>query len=478
NLSVDFVASDVAMSYDLADPQFPEITLADEYMSDASLYQFEDYSTRVRVGSETDQIGSVNVKWKNAFGHENALLRFGAKSRVRDRDRGNEVEFWDFGEEGSFTLTEVMADDGYLPFIEGRYATNIQADYASLRDGISQKADLFVYDERRSREQSDSSTNDVEEQVDAFYGMASVEVGKWRGIVGLRSEDTSISFNANEVLIDQDRYDADNDGDVDEFIYLETRPTYGENQYGNSFSNAHVRYRWNERTTVIASYTNTIDRPNYAEVVPYRRVDVEDREIEEGNPELRPTLYTNLDFSVDYKLGEGGMLSFELFDQAVDDVIFSRETVVSGGVYDGFELERRENNASAQIRGLSFTWNQPLYLAMLPGGLSFNANYVRQDTELVYPFRPDEVLPVTGRPDSRLKLALNYQTKKIFAQLKLATSDESIYRVGNSPEKDRFRRPRERMDLSVSYKLQDKTRFYVEWENLTNAPELDNYEGE
>lgn len=475
--SADFVAKGVDLEYGLSDPRFPEILSTNTDLSDADLYVFEDLVELDRDDEESDKIASLNGKWKYPFGRENVYLRFGMKSRVRDQLRNFEYAYYgsDFGAD-QFMVSDVLGEGTELS--EGRYALEPVADPDRMGAYFDLHRGSLAYQERRSRERSDYASYGVEERVDAVYGMASVELGKWRGLFGLRQEATSISFNSNEVLLEKDSTDRDGDGNFDEIVYVGTNETYGANSYGNVFPNAHMRYLWGDRTTVIASYTNTIDRPRYSEVVPYRRVDLENREIGEGNPELKPTLYRNLDMSLDMKLGERSLLSLELFDRAVEDVIFARDSIVSGGLYDGYELRRQENNAAAQIRGMSLTWNQPIYLAYLPGDLSWNAKYTQQETEVVYPFRHGEVLPVTGSPGSRVRLALNYETKKLFAQLRLARSDSYLDRVNTDPDFDRYRVPSDQMDLMVSYKLQSKTRVYVEWDNLINSPANVSYEGE
>ncbi|MBK1875811.1 TonB-dependent receptor domain-containing protein [Pelagicoccus mobilis] len=475
--SMDFVAYGVDMQYDLAeDPRFPKISTTGVDLDDPSAYEFEDMIERSRFEDKSDTITSLNVKLNNVLGNHKAFVRFGMKSRLRDRVRDNEYAYNDSGfAPGDFTLSELPVYQTEV--LDGRYQIAPYAERGAFLDHLEGKRDSLIYDERRSREASDYSSNTVEEQVDALYGMASLEIGKWRGLFGVRQEETSISFTSNEVLLGKDLNDKDSDGDLDEIVYLDTKPTFGDNRYVNYFPNSQMRYKWNDWATLIASYTNTIDRPSYGEVVPYRRVDVEDKEISEGNPDLKPTLYRNLDMSLDMNVGPGAMVSVELFDRAVEDVIFAHQSIVSGGVYDGYELERQENNASAQIRGLSVSWNQPVNLVLLPEGFSLNAKYTQQETELVYPFRPDEVLPKTNSPDSRMRLALNYETRKVFAQLKFAHSDTVIYKVDSNPAKDRYRVPSDSMDLMVSYKVQDKTRLYFEWENKMGGSSYETYEG-
>lgn len=477
-LNADFVMSDVDLRYDLEDPKFPTfaITNGADY-NDSDAYVFEDATFRERINDETETLLSSNFKWRNAFGNERMILRLGMKSVTQDDLSGGESAYYDdYSGEGAFVLTDVMSTgSSSSPF--DRYPMNRKIDIDSMQAAMLPNLDSFEYNERRSRERSDSSAYFAEEQIDALYGMLDYRHEKWRSIVGIRQEITTVDFNSNEVLLGRDEADKDGDGDFEEIVYLSTTPTYGSTDYSNAFSNAHVRYRWSDRATFIASYTNTIKRPFYSQIVPYRRVDLEDREVEEGNPNLNPTLYANIDMSVDLQVGDDGLMSFELFDRQIDDFIFQRESVVQGGLYDGYELERLENSASAQKRGVSFTWNQPLKLPLIDEGFSFNANYVKQETELQYPSRPGEILPLSRSPEDEFKIALNYENDRIFAQLKIDQEDETLYQVGANPNEDIYVAPGSYMELNVSYQLQKKTRVYFEWANITNEPYFESYEG-
>jgi TonB-dependent receptor len=478
--SMDFVQTDVDLRYDIQDHRFPQVAATDgKDLFNPENFHLEDFMERDRIDDESDTIVSSKVKRKDLFGSEYFSLRMGLKSRARDNVLSYESAYYD-GQTGedAFWLSSAFKGDTGRDLLEGNYRLDMQVDKGLADSYIADNFDTFTYDERRSRERSDASSYEVEEQVDAYFGMVDFNRGKWRSLVGMRQEDTSIAFQSNEVLLGKDALDKDGDGDFEEFVYLATNPTTGSSNYGHAFPNAHVRYRLNDRATFISSYTNTIQRPLYGDVVPYRRVDLEDREISEGNPDLRPTLYTNVDFSVDLKVGDEGMFSAELFEKAAEDYIFSGESIVSGGVYDGYERTRDENSSNAQIRGMSLTWNQPVHLPLLGDGLSFNCNYVKQETELEYPNRPGEVLQLAGHPDNEVKFTLSYEREKLFAQVKINVEDERIYRVGSSSEEDRYVGPRSRVDLSVSYNIQKKTRLYASWGNVTNQSYMETYEGD
>ena len=78
---------------------------------------------------------------------------------------------------------------------------------------------------------------------------------------------------------------------------------------------------------------------------------------------------------------------------------------------------------------------------------------------------------------SDINISITYEKEKLFGKVNLWNEDENVFRVGNNAESDRYAGSRSRIDLSVSYKLQNKSRFYVEWDNITNEPYFRIYEG-
>ena len=476
--NVDFVKPDVDAAYELDSYLFPLVMIENgDSIDDSSQFALEDFAIRDRNRDERDAIGSVNVRLKNAFDNESLSLRFGVKSRRRDYDTFGETAYFSASSELPLSLADAELRNNGISLISDRYRYGPAVDRTKIESLIEDNFQSFPYEERRSREITDSSTFSVEENIDAIYAMGDYSVGNWRALVGLRQEITSIDFESNEVIVGNDVLDKDSDGNTNEIVYLGTSPTFGSNQYNNFFPNTHLRFRLNNYTTFITSYTETIDRPRYADVVPYRLLKLEDQEVEEGNPNLRPTLYANIDISVDMKVKDGGLVSFEFFDRQVEDYIFSNETIISGGIYDGFELERQENGSSAFLRGVSMTWNQPISLPFFDEGFSLNAKYVKQESELQYPERPGEVLPLPMMPDNEMNVSFTYEKERLFAQLKFWNEEDKVFRVGKDTESDRYLGSKSSVDLSVSYKLKEKARVYVEWDNITNEPYGRIYEG-
>jgi outer membrane receptor protein involved in Fe transport len=114
---------------------------------------------------------------------------------------------------------------------------------------------------------------------------------------------------------------------------------------------------------------------------------------------------------------------------------------------------------------------------VLPDGLSLNANFTTQSSEIEYPARPGEILPLTSTPDQELKLTLSYQNEKFFAQVRYAYEDLIPTRIAGVSDEDTFLLPNGQYDLSVTYQLKKNIRLFADVLNLTNEANYDRYEG-
>lgn len=468
----DWVLTDVDMRYDLNDDaRFPITFITDgKDIQDADSYEFENLADRYFLGAETDSIGAINLKWDDPLGYNNIFVKAGYKMRTRENDRTSEYNIYD-QYDGDYTVGTVLSDTTYPGILDGRYDLDTIPDAIDAESFFKANIDDFTLNERRTRENSDPNTYVANESVDSFYGMMSIEFGKWRTLLGLRNEATQVDFVGNEVILGQN--------DQGTIVYQETNAVPGKSSYDNFFPNAHFRYKWTDAITFIGSFTNTIDRPRYTYLVPYRRVNLEEQEIDEGNPSLKPTLFTNYDLSVDFEVSSDARLSVEFFNRSVEDFVFSQQSIVQSGVYQGFELETYENSASADILGTTITWRQSLKgLAMLPDGLSLNANYTTQKSEIEYPARPGDILPLTQTPDNELKLTLSYQREKFFAQVRYAYEDVIPIRIASKSDEDLYLLPNGQFDLSFTYQLKKNIRLFADVQNITNEAYFDRYEGE
>ena len=200
-------------------------------------------------------------------------------------------------------------------------------------------------------------------------------------------------------------------------------------------------------------------------------MDYEDTSIDEGNPELKPTLYENIDISLDYKLNDASLFSLELFSRDITDIVYWEENKISGGIYDGFILGSKQNGPSAERQGVKFIWNQDLesWSSTLKG-LSFNFNTTYQDSETEYQNHPGKKLPITGTNKRFSQLTLNYDINKLFVQLMLNKNSNVIRSIADDFWRNSYSRAREYAELSTSYKVNKNLRAVLKITNLLNSP--------
>lgn len=465
---VDFEQNDVDLAYDLSDRQFPTFKQTDgDTIYSADLFNFDEMVTEIWSHDTSDLIATLNLKFKHSLGMpEDGFWKLGVKVRSRELDQRSDSLLHD-GYYGEYQLDDVLSEFRNDTFFAGRYRLDPAVGWPDGPEFRDAHEDSFVLNERRSREISDPATYDARERVGAGYGMGSYETGPIRVLAGLRYEQTNIDYTGQEVVINEDgEYEA-------------TNVRKGESSYGNLFPGVHAAYRFSDRITLIGSWTETIKRPEYNDLVPYRFVNREDREVEEGNPELKPTLFSNFDLAMDLVTPGSGLLSLEVFAKQVRDYVYTQQSIVPDGPYAGYERWRQENGPDASITGVELTWAQKLGVVHeMFTPMAFNINYVWRSSSIEYPTRPNETLPLAGLPEQELTLALVYEKAWFFGQIEIIRSNDLLKNVGDVSQNDRYETGRTRIDIDTTYEVMAGVKLIAELDNITNAPAMNHYEAD
>jgi len=463
--TIDFEQTGVDLTYDLTDRDFPTFEqINGDSLYDPARFTFDEMGSEVFSHRNSDLIGTLNVKVRHGLGRpETGFWKVGAKTRLRDVDQRSDNLLHD-GFEGDYRQIHVLGPYRDDSFLDGRYRLDPATGWPEATEYRDTHIDRFILNERRSRESSDPGTYDARERVSAGYGMGVFETGPLRLLAGLRYEQTNISYTGREVIIDEDGQ------------YESTRIRTGSNSYGNPFPGLHGRYRLGDRFTLIGSWTETIDRPDYRDLVPYRQVDREYREVSEGNPDLKPALFTNLDLALDVKVSESGLLSLEVFTRNVRDFFYRQESIIPDGPYAGYKLDRLENGPTASISGLELTWAQSLgivHRSLAP--FAFNLNYLRRETSIEYPSRPGQSFPLADLPDEELTLAVSFEKAWFFGQVEVTRKSDWLIQVGDIPAEDKYSSGKTRINFDSTYEVISGLKLIAELHNITGEPRMRHY---
>lgn len=410
--------------------------------------------------TESDSVASVDVTRSNAFGSRPGWLKGGAKIRLLNTD--NDVENTIYGEgPAGFALGDAPFDGPNRTILDGRYRFDGLPSLDAMKRAFASSAAKTALDADRTRGDTDPSIYEVSQHVSAAYAMASIGFGPTRLLAGIRVEKTDNDFTANQVIFDDNgRYEA-------------TIPTEADTSYTNWFPGIHLTHVLSPKVTLFASWTESIIRPEYTDLVPSRNVQRSSRDIQEGNPGLRPTLYLNYDFAIDYAYHDDGSLALQFFHRDIEDPTLNRSVLLTDGPFAGYDRQRPENAGEASLSGVDLTWEQELGgFAELLDGTALEVTYTYQDSKQAIEGRNDADLPLAGEPEHTLSASLTYERGPYELNIQAEYEGRSLQSAGRSPSEDTFVRSATRWELSLSRRTGERGRLFFEIENLTAEPEL------
>ncbi|MEW6655188.1 MAG: TonB-dependent receptor, partial [Bacteroidota bacterium] len=303
------------------------------------------------------------------------------------------------------------------------------------------------------------------ENVVAGYAQLNQNIGdKLLIIAGLRIENTSVEYKGNEFNDDTEKI----------------TPTSGDDSYLDVMPGIHFKYNFDENLIVRAAWTNTLARPDYYSLVPYRSIAVDDSELEMGNSALKPTRAMNLDLMVEKYLQSIGLLSAGVFYKNIDDFIYVH--VQDKYNFNGkeYKLFQPRNGGEAALFGFETAFQRQL--DFLPSflrnfGVYFNYTYTNSETD--NPAYGGKKIDLPGTAPHTLNAALTYQDGSLTLGLSFNYTDAYLdpNETDLTPGLERYYDAAAYLDLTGSYQFIKGLRLFFEVNNILNQP-LRFYAGE
>lgn len=142
--------------------------------------------------------------------------------------------------------------------------------------------------------------------------------------------------------------------------------------YDDFFPSLNLSYKLGRNLIARLAWSQTIARPNFAELAPGNTIDNDAAPIYRiiaNNPDLRPAYSDNYDLSLEYYFEESGVLSLGLFRKEIDD--FFGQTVRSASQEDldalgldasylGSDLVEKMNAGHTRVDGVELNYKQAL----------------------------------------------------------------------------------------------------------------------
>ncbi len=434
--------------------------------NDLSEWSLKEITEEYQYTEDIDLNARMDFEMPLMQGEYKSILKFGGRYRGKDKLRDN--NFFEYeplnGLESMTDLRLVDKTDG--DFLAGNYSLGRYVDKKDLGD--LDLANSSQFEKKDVPSEYLGGNFDATEKITGGYAMITQNVGSnFTALLGARIEHTSVDYNANA-------YDDETDS---------ATPTHGSDSYSNFLPGLHLKYNFTRDLLVRAAWTNTIARPNYFDIAPYRILEVDKNRIEVGNPDLEPTKSMNLDLMAENYFESIGLISAGVFYKDLSNFIFAyRENdyydASTDVTYDRYTQPR--NGASAKIYGFEIGAQRQLdFLPSFLKNISLYANYTYTKSEvdgLPMEGRQDEKLGLPGTAENMINASIAYDTKEFTLRLSMNHTSDYVDEFGEKAFEDRYYDKQTFVDVNASYALTEQFRIYAEANNITNQP-LRYYQG-
>ena len=445
---VEFVTN---VSPDHIDPNNIQAVPLNEDPAD---FWFSDIEDQSKKATEEDIVAAINLTkgfYRNAG--FSGLWKVGAKYRTKNKEQNYEV--FDLEADDDLNMVPFLDDwNSETPFFNGIYDDQIVPFQDP--DLMRQLGASGLLESERNLEE-DLADFEITEDTLAAYGLGEFLFGeKTTFMGGLRVESTSDDYTAYELILDEE-------GDAVSLL-----PVYGDKTYTEWLPQFHLIYRTGSDSQLRAAVTRTLARPNFEDMAPWRLLNLEDNEVELGNPDLEVTTAWNLDLMWEKYLQPVGILSAGVFYKDLTDYIyiFQVDDVIDG---ENVEVIQPRNGDKGTLAGLEFAFqNQFTNWDGFWGGFGLYANYTYVDSDAKYPDRESTTLP--GQSEHVGNLALVYEKYGITTRLAYNFVGKQLMEVGGDASEDIYVDDHAQLDFLFRIQVSKRFSIITEFINITDEP--------
>ncbi len=454
----------VPVNVDVTDPKFP--FTAPINTSDVALgnYVFDELQEENQFTYQNDIAARIDLEIPLLTGANQSSLKFGARIRNKEKVRDNRFDEFEANDGSLDNLGMIPVTDYTRDFLAGnQYRAGFYASHEFLGGLDLDNSTLFTREDKL--DEYVPGNYESKENITAGYVMYTQNIGsKFSFIAGLRVENTDLTSKGFEIDVET----ASSLADVQE--------VNGSQNYTNFLPALHLKYNMSEHTILRAAWTNTIARPNFFDLVPFRQINSDDNELVIGNPTLEPTTSMNFDVMAEHYFKSIGLVSGGVFYKDIKNFIFTQQLnnyvdPVSGNTFDDFLQPL--NGSSATLLGFEVSFQRQL--DFLPGiwkglGVYLNYTYNQSTTEGFGGDNRTEEVRLPGTTPHMFNASLSFETKRLVLRASFNFADSYIDELGSSAFYDRYYDKQMFIDLNGSYAFTKKLRLFFEINNLTNQP--------
>lgn len=463
---IEWRSRNVTIQPNYADEQNPQFNATNPSQVANTAFTFRRIEQLESFTKDEDRNGRIDLSIPLREGDYASKVKFGGRYRGKEKLRNNSYNF------ATPVTGSTFANLGLRGAQDFSVSNNLAGNYTygtfSTPEFLS-GLNLFNATEFNLVDQPGeyaAGNFDAEERITAGYAMLEQRLGTTFSVVGgVRLENTNIDYNGFQ-------YNVDNDA---------VTRTAGSQSYRDILPSLNARWDAAPNTVIRAAWTNTLARPNYFDLVPYREISLDDNELATGNPALKPTRSMNFDLMAERYFESVGLISGGIFHKRITDFIFNftefqKRDPVTNNVFS--QISSPRNGPEATLTGVEIAAQRQL--DFLPGFLrnvGLYANYTFNDSEvsgLDIAGREDEKLPLLGTAKHSGNLSVSYDSKRLMLRLALNYQSESLDAGEGGYNEDaffdRWADRRTDIDANASFQITSSSRFFIDANNLNNRP--------
>jgi TonB-dependent receptor len=469
----NFTDRGLDLAYRLDDPHRPTLAVTNGIdLSDTSRSPFNDLRAALTETRDTDRAARLDLERRLAVG--GGTLWLGAGGLHREKERRNETSrlVYSRNPAAPLPLSAVEAVRRLGRVVRGFYALPPGLETAAIRRLTAAGSPAFAYAEARTTLESLQDRYTSEETVTGGYLLGSWTRGPWELEAGLRAERTRTATLGTVIA------PAATDDGVGEEIARVTegateyviRGAPGSNRYSTALPSLAGSLRLGGGWTLRGTLHEQVMRPQYFDIVRYRRVHPPTTSINEGNPDLVPVSIRTAALAADYRHERIGELSVEVYRTTVADFFYSaqRYEVIDGEQYN---VARVENGDEGTVSGFQLQWSRSFALRGPVRRLAPALAYTFSDSEATVPTRPGDRLTLPERSRHLLRAELAWEAGRLGGAWEVASQSEALDEVGTGTDRDTYRGRVFSLDARLWWRLESGYRVTLSATNLTNAPE-------
>lgn len=316
----------------------------------------------------------------------------------------------------------------------------------------------------------DADTYSATEDILAGYVMAQANAGNWEIIGGVRVEYAEVSVNNLELI-------EDDDAGTETLTPITTKTDYTE-----FLPRLQINYRASDSLVYRGAVFASLARPEYQFIAGTTEISIEGgvADVFLGNPDLESAYAWNVDFGVEYYMGNIGLVSANVFYKSIDNFIFNDDAPEDSADPARFENDPRFagltigdvetfiNGKTAEVYGVEFNYMQQF--SNIDGFLSNFGTYINltlQDSSADSGLEGRTDVEFFNAPSVIGTAALTYQSERFEGSLAYSYRDKFLFGFSQF-QQSIYEQDYDSLDVTLNYDVTDRVRLYFRASDITD----------